>query len=51
MFADRAKIYVRSGKGETATFLLEEKNMFLLAVRTVETGEPVEVLFLKWMRE
>ena len=47
MFADRAQIYIKSGKGETDTFPLEENYMCQMADRMVETVAVVAILFLK----
>ncbi len=38
MFADRAKIYIRSGKAETVTSAFAGNYMFRMAVRTEATA-------------
>ena len=38
MFADRAKIYIRSGKGTTVTSAFAGNYMFRMAVRTEATA-------------
>ena len=45
MFADRAKVFIKSGKGGEAMFLSEENCMFLMAVLTAETAEEAAMLF------
>ena len=51
MFADRAKIYIRSGKVVMATFLSGVRNMFQTEALTVVTVGMVEVLFLKLIKD
>ena len=42
MFADRAKILIRSGKAETVTAASAENCMYQTADRTVETVDTAE---------
>lgn len=50
MFADRARIYVRSGKGGEVMFPSAEKNMYLTAALTAETADGAEMSFSRWMK-
>ena len=46
MFADRAKIIIKSGKGGDGHVSFRRENMYQTAVRTVETVEKAEILSL-----
>ena len=46
MFADRAKIYVRSGKGGDGHVSFRRENMFRQAVRTAATAAMAATSFL-----
>ncbi len=43
MFADRAKIYIRSGKAETDIAVSEENSMYRTADPTAETEDAEEI--------
>ena len=43
MFADRAKIFIRSGKGEMGIAASEESFMFPTVVPTAETAARAEI--------
>ena len=50
MFADRAKIYIRSGKGGTDIAVSEENSMYRTADPTAET-EDAEIYSLQSMKD
>ena len=47
MFADRAKIYIRSGKGGDGHVSFRRELLFPMAARTAETAGKAEMLSLK----
>lgn len=51
MFADRATIIIKSGKGGNGHVSFRRENMFQMAVRTAETAAAVAMLFLLSMRD
>ena len=52
MFADRAKIYIRSGKGgDGHVSFRRELFVFPAAVLTAETAEEAAMLFLRWIKD
>lgn len=50
MFADRARIYVRSGKGGDGHVSFRRENMYLTAALTAETVDGAEMSFSRWMK-
>ena len=50
MFADRAQIYVKSGKGGDGHVSFRRENMSQPEARTVGMVETGEASYLKWMR-
>ena len=50
MFADRAKIYIRSGKGGDGHVSFEESCMSQTAVLTAEMAVRAEMSYLKWIK-
>lgn len=51
MFADRATIYIRSGKGGDGHVSFRRENMYLTAVRMAATAARAETSFLKLTRD
>ena len=51
MFADRAKIYIRSGKAEMDMQVSVENSMYQMEDRTVEMADAAEMLSLKWTKD
>lgn len=47
MFADRAKVYIKSGKGGDGHVSFRRENMFQTAVRTVATAVMAAAFILK----
>ena len=51
MFADRAKIIIKSGKGGDGHVSFRVKNTCRTVVRTAVTEERAETLYFSWIRE
>ena len=51
MFADSARIFIKSGKAETVMSVSGVSYMCQMAVPTAEDGGTAEILFLKWMKD
>ena len=52
MFADRAKIFIRSGKGGDGHVSFRRENYVCrMAVQMVETADVAETLYLKSMKD